>query len=307
MWRGLTKTPVRKSRRRGCGALALLGLVGWTAGCGAPPAISADVAASIDGEEIHYRQFESYLREQGDEELALQGIVQSRLFDQFLDEQLLIRLAIERGLVERDAEGRDPASHDPDQAPADAGVDQRRAVSFLLRGSLRQDWPREQVEAYYQAHLMDFRRPEEIHLRQILVHEREQAEQALRELDAGQDFAQVAARFSQGPKAHLGGDQGRLGLEDLPSEFNEEVFALPAGEFSEILEADYGFLIFQVLERFAAVSYGLDEVWTEIEQSLRRQQIDEMVAGFIEEAKGRYNVVVFPNNFPFEYRGSYAQ
>ena len=34
--------------------------------------------------------------------------------------------------------------------------------------------------------------------------------------------------------------------------------------------------------------------------------LDEIVAGFIYEARERYNVVVFPSNIPFDYQGDYA-
>ena len=51
----------------------------------------------------------------------------------------------------------------------------------------------------------------------------------------------------------------------------------------------------------------LAEVAGEIRQILERKRLDELVASFIAEARGRYNVRIYRSNFPFDYRGSYAQ
>ncbi len=270
------------------GGVALMLAGGLAAGCRQPPSIGADVAVLIHGEEMHYDQFEAYLRENiGGTEASLDGAVLSRLFDQFLDQQLLIRLAVERGMVE-------------------PGVALREAVEQVLGAFPRAGWTDDQLKAYYSAHEADYRRPEEVHLRQILVAEREAVEQADDAIAGGEDFAQVAARFSQEPNAQMGGDQGRLAREDLPASYADVIFDLAAGEVTDIVTADYGFHIFQVVERYPAEVRSFDDVAGEISQALERQRVDEIVAGFIDEARERYNVVVFPANIPFDYQGDYV-
>ena len=73
-------------------------------GCGDEPALSGGAAVTIDGEKIPFEEFRAYAAESlsvDSAELAeVSDDVWSALFDQFLDAQLLIRLAIERGLVE---------------------------------------------------------------------------------------------------------------------------------------------------------------------------------------------------------------
>ncbi len=269
-----------------CGALILA--AGMLGGCRQPPSIGADVAVLIHGEEMHYDQFEAYLHENVDgAEASLESEVLSRLFDQFLDQQLLIRLAIERGMVE-------------------PGVALRKAVELVLDDFPRSGWTEDQLRAYYHAHEADYRRPEEVHLRQILVPNRDDVEQAHQAITAGDDFAQVAARFSQEPNAQMGGDQGRLAREDLPAKYADVIFDLDAGEVTDIVTADYGFHIFQVVERFPAEVQPFEDVADEIRQVLERQRVDEIVAGFIYEARERYNVVVFRSNIPFDYQGDYV-
>ena len=256
--------------------------------CKQPPSIGADIAVSIHGEQIHYDAFEGYLRDNVDSaDTALDSDVRSKLFDQFLDEQLLVRLAVERGMVE-------------------PGVEQRGAVEFLLRAVPRESWTETQVRAYYEAHQDAFSRSEEVHLRQILVAEREVVEQARDAIAAGEDFAQVAARFSQEPTSQLGGDQGRLAREDLPVAYADTIFDLSAGEVTEIITADYGFHLFQVVERYPAEVAPLEDVEAEIRQALESQRVDDIITGFIDEARERYNVIVFPSNVPFDYQGDYV-
>lgn len=267
---------------------AALFCAGLFSSCRQPPAIDADVAVRIDGEEVSYGEFEAYLRDNADSgDGALESELQSRLFDQFLDEQLILRLAIERGMVE-------------------PGADQRQALGFLLRAHPTPVWPQSQLRAYYLAHKADFQRPEEVHLRQILVADRAAAEQARQAILNGEEFAAVAARFSQAPNAQLGGDQGRLSRDDLPAAYADVIFSLAPGAVSDVVPVDYGFHLFEVVARYPAELAPMEEVAGEIRRALERQRIDELVESFIHEARERYNVTVFPANFPFDYRGDYV-
>ncbi len=49
-----------------------------------------------------------------------------------------------------------------------------------------------------------------------------------------------------------------------------------------------------------------EEMEPEIRRTLERRGVDEMVESFVQEARERYNVSVFPHNFPFDYQGDYV-
>lgn len=247
----------------------------------------ADVAMRIDGEPVHYGAFETYLRANVDNPAGDLGPkALSGLFDQFLDERLLVLLATERGLVR-------------------PGVSQREAIAYLLRDQERAFGEGEK-RSYYQAHLGEFQRPERVRLRLILVYDKEKADQAMAELKRGEDFAQVAARFSQDPKAQYGGDQGLLSHEDLPPAFADTIFRLAPGEISRVVQAEYGFQIFKVEEKLPSATLSFEQVEPEIEQQMRRRALDETVASLLADARRRYRVELFPQNFPFDYQGDYG-
>lgn len=276
--------------------LVLLVLLVATA-CSEPVPIAGDAVASVEGEEISYAEFETYLRDNvGGDDLALEPSVASQLFDQFLDERLLVQLALDSGLT---------AEVEELGVSVDE-VDQRTAARYLLAGIAADPADESTARAYYEAHREDFRRPESVDLRQILVPARETAEAARDALDAGEDFAQVAARFSQVPITGLGAEGGRLSREDLPPAFVEAIFALAPGETSPILAADYGFHIFQVVEYFPAADIPYEDVSGEITSRLEREHSDALMASFVAEARERYPVTIYRSNFPFDYRGDYT-
>jgi peptidyl-prolyl cis-trans isomerase C len=267
------------------GALAALALLLLACARQAPPA--SDVAARIGEAEVRYPDLEAYIRETGGESpAALDPEVLSRLVDQFVDERLLLLLAAERGLA----------------TPADGP---RRAVDALLAAEAAPPPGDAEVSAYYAAHSAEFVRPERVHLRQILVDDREAAEAARAEVRAGADFSEVASRLSRDPSAGRGGDQGELAREDLPTAFAETIFELEPGEVSEVLAAGYGYHVFQVVERLPREVVPLAEAAPAIQVELRRRHDDERLAALVEEARSRYHVKLYGRNLPFAYRGRY--
>lgn len=253
-----------------------------------------DVVAKIGVTPVHYADFESYLaRAVGDGGgSVLASDVLSGLFDQFLDEELLVRLAADRGLVRGGGPG-----------PGERG--RRQAVEKLLETSLAAAPPQAEVAAYYRAHRQEFARPERVRLRQILTEDRASAERALKAVAAGSDFGEVARQMSRDPSASAGGDQGELARSDLPPAFAEVIFALQPGEVSRVVPADYGFHVFQVTARLPAEVVPLEQARPEIVERLRRQRADRRLHELVAEARKRYDVTLFRRNLPFNYKGSY--
>jgi hypothetical protein len=273
------------------GSLLLLGLV--ISGCEeSRQEVPADVALRIGKEPVHYSAFEAYLRANVDSKAVdLNGKTLSSLLDLFLDELLLERLAASRGLL--------PAGG------GDGARDGQLAVQLLLE-KFEPRLEKAELEKYYFEHLEEFRRPDRVRLRQILVYDRPSADKALAALRKGESFAEVAARFSQDPRAQAGGDQGVLGRDDLPPSFGETIFRLGAGETSQVVEAEYGFQIFKVDEVLPATVLPFESVRPSIEERLRRELVDRELASLLAEARQKFKVEIFTHNVPFVYQGAYS-
>ena len=268
--------------------------LGWgfllltAASCQRAAPVSPDAVASLGGAEVRYAEFERYVaRNVGDAGTALGSDVLSELLDQFLDERLLARLAADRGLVP------------PAAAP-------RQATDALLTADLRGEVDDGEVARYYGSHPQEFTHPERVSLRQILTQDRAAAEAARREILAGAPFEEVARRLSSGPRADSGGYQGELARGDLPPSFADLIFSLKPGEVSPVVPADYGFHLFQVIEREPAQRVPLAAAREEILARLRQQNADQLLRSLVQAARSRYNVKVYERNLPFGYAGSYS-
>jgi peptidyl-prolyl cis-trans isomerase SurA len=90
--------------------------------------------------------------------------------------------------------------------------------------------------------------PEQASAEQIDAKKR-RAEEALRALKSGADFAQVAAGFSDASDALSGGNLGWRSGARLPTVFADEVRAMQVGQISGITRSAAGFHIVKLLEK----------------------------------------------------------
>jgi peptidyl-prolyl cis-trans isomerase SurA len=90
--------------------------------------------------------------------------------------------------------------------------------------------------------------PEQASAEQIEARRRH-AEEALRSLKSGADFAQIAAGFSDATDALAGGNLGWRTNARLPTVFADEVRKMKTGETSGVLRSAAGFHIVRLLEK----------------------------------------------------------
>lgn len=102
-------------------------------------------------------------------------------------------------------------------------------------------------EELHLAHIL-LRLPEQANPTQLLQI-RGRAEQALAQLKRGDDFAKVAASYSDAADALSGGSIGARPLDRLPSLYAEAAQNMKPGDVSAILRSPAGFHIIKLLER----------------------------------------------------------
>ena len=116
----------------------------------------------------------------------------------------------------------------------------------------------DEIHDYYQANPEQFKRPEQIRARHILVKVEPGADEAVREeakrkaetilkkAKGGADFAELAKKHSEGPSAPKGGDLGFFSRGQTVKPFEEAAFSLKAGEVSGVVQTIYGYHIIKV-------------------------------------------------------------
>ncbi len=139
----------------------------------------------------------------------------------------------------------------------------------------------EDISDYYESNLEEFKSPQTVQARHILIKvdqnaTPEQVEEARQRIDevhklakAGQDFAELAKQYSEGPTKTKGGDLGTFRRQDMVKPFSDKAFALPAGEISEPVRTNFGWHIIKVEQVNPAAIKSLDEARPEIERKLK--------------------------------------
>jgi peptidyl-prolyl cis-trans isomerase SurA len=140
---------------------------------------------------------------------------------------------------------------------------------------------REEARKYYEAHKDEFKSPGMVHLGQVLISTEklkpEEAEKranaALAELKAGQRFADVAKKYSDGPSAEQGGDVGFMEEGKLAPDIAAAIAKLDRNEFSNPIQTKYGYIILKVLDRYSPGVPKFEEVEQRVSELLYNQRM----------------------------------
>ncbi|MFI5319564.1 MAG: peptidylprolyl isomerase [Myxococcota bacterium] len=133
--------------------------------------------------------------------------------------------------------------------------------------------------------------PEQVRARHILVSvsptadaaakaaARAKLEAAKKRIEAGEDFAAVAAEVSDDPGSKAGGgDLGFFKRGAMVAPFEDSAFALEPGKLSEIVETPFGFHLIRVEEKKAASELPYSEASARVAQDLARVDAAAAVA-----------------------------
>jgi len=140
---------------------------------------------------------------------------------------------------------------------------------------------RDDARKYYEAHKKEFQSPGLVRLGQILVstekRKPEEAEKrandAFAELKAGQRFAEIAKKYSDGPSAEQGGDVGFMKEGSLAPDVAAMVAKLDLNEFSNPMQTKYGYIILKILERYSSGIPKFEEVEQRVNEVLYDQRM----------------------------------
>jgi peptidyl-prolyl cis-trans isomerase C len=296
------------------------------------PAQLPDVLARVNGEAISRAEFERAVQalearaggpvppEQRDE--VLRGVL-----DQIVGYKLLLQESKARSVVVADAEVESRLGQIRSQFPTEAAFTQMLAERKLsleqIRTDARQDMAISkliegaiaskvavspaQVSDFYAKNPDQFQQGESVRASHILIgaprdadaaakaQARAKAEQVLKEIKAGGDFAALAKQHSSDPgSAANGGDLGFFQQGQMVGPFNDAAFTLAPGATSDLVETEFGFHIIRVAEKQPGRTVPLDEVRPQLEQYLqqmnRQQETEAFVNGL--KAKGKIEILI---------------
>jgi parvulin-like peptidyl-prolyl isomerase len=247
-------------------------------------------------------QYADILEKQGSDKLL------SRLFDLFCEQQMILYQADRDGFQVDDGEVETYLSEAQARRP-DRPLDREmvrqtlKAQKYLLAGAYRDiDVSDDEVRRFYESHLGDYRKAEEIELFQIMTGDREKLLGIRAELlKQPARFAEFARSDSVAPEAPSGGAMGFFEKGMLPKEMEEVVFSLKVNEISPIVESPYGFHLFKVTRKRQSRMQLLAAVRDEIHSKLLSAKLTSAYGEFLERLRGEVAVRPRYENLYFGY------
>src|SRR5437588_4657961 len=163
------------------------------------------------------------------------------------------------------------------------------------------------LQAYYDQHRDEFRVPEQVNVRHILIktplpgpdgkvdakgaeEARKKAEDVLKQIKSRGNFAELAKKYSEDPgSAKDGGSLSWIGKGRTVPEFEKAAFSLPKGGTSDLVQSSYGFHIIHVDDKQDAHLKTLDEVKDQIQTIIKQQKsaraADSLASALLTQAR----------------------
>jgi len=156
----------------------------------------------------------------------------------------------------------------------------------------------QELKDYYKDHLSEFKPPEEIKARHILVKTEAQASKLLEKTKSGADFSDLARKESIDPAAAKGGKlEMPSGSDWLPrgtfeKGFEYELFKIPKGEVGGPVKSQFGWHLLKIEDRRQPETPPFVQVRGLIKNRLQDQKYAELHKKLTEETKKSIPVVM---------------
>ena len=164
---------------------------------------------------------------------------------------------------------------------------------------------KEEIAKYYNEHKKEFVRPEQVALREIEVSTegkkdtelpdlKKKAETALKRVKDGEDFGEIAKRFSDSSTAKQGGFLGVYKRGELSKELEDIVFKMKKNDLTDVMDTKQGYLVLQVLERYEEGEQPLAKVENEIMDHLYSERMEPAMRQYLKTLREQSYVVIKP-------------
>jgi peptidyl-prolyl cis-trans isomerase C len=190
-----------------------------------------------------------------------------------------VRTQIERGLAIREL------------------IDQKIASKIIISDA--------QTKAYYESNPQMFKQPEQIKASHILVkvdagaaeaqktEARKKIETVQQKVKNGDDFAQLAKEYSEGPSKTRGGDLGYFRRGQMVKPFDDAAFAMQKNEVSDIVTTRFGYHLIKVYDKKPAKTMAYTDVKEKLTERIKQEEVEKQATQYISQLKKEANIQKF--------------
>ena len=175
-----------------------------------------------------------------------------------------------------------------------AGLREKLRVKILVEKILadKAKVTDQEIKQAYEQNKESFASPETVTLRMILTKTKARADEAIKRLDGGDDFAAVAKALSEHAyTAEQGGLLPRpVARANLSTALAEAAFATEIGKHTKPIETPDGYYILKVEARSAATNRSLDEVKDTIRAQLQEMKLQNAWVAWLQEARKQASI-----------------
>ncbi len=163
----------------------------------------------------------------------------------------------------------------------------------------------DEIKQYYEAHKQDFNRPEEVELLEIFLSTDGMSPEEIAAVQTkadglharvlkGEDFSELAKRYSEGSTAKDGGPLGTFERGQLDPKIEEVVFKMDKGQVSDVIQTQTGFEILKVQNHYEAGLQPLEKVSAEITNKIYEGKMQPALRDYLAQLREESYVKVRP-------------
>ena len=163
---------------------------------------------------------------------------------------------------------------------------------------------KEDIKAYYDAHPDLYGFEEKYRLANVLIkypespdpssrmQTRQKMSDILQELKAGKSIDEVIQTFSDRTAKVQGGELGTFSISTLDPRIREALKDFKPGQYSGVVETDYGYQIFCLLDKVKTTTKTIEDASAEIENKLYKDIVDQKFSKWLEELRSRSHIKI---------------
>jgi peptidyl-prolyl cis-trans isomerase C len=162
-----------------------------------------------------------------------------------------------------------------------------------------------QTKAYYDSNPQMFKQPEQVKASHILIkvdagaveaqkkEARQKIENVQQKVKNGDDFAQLAKEYSEGPSKTRGGDLGYFQRGQMVKPFDDAAFSMKKDEVSGIVETRFGYHIIKVYDKKPAQTLAYADVKERLSERIKQEEVEKQAAEYISQLKKEAKIEKF--------------